>query len=115
MVNGSFRVPIAYPLKSGQYTIGIRPNEVEVTVNDRNANARVTEVSYLGNETVILADLLESADELRLVLRNQIDVKNADFINVKTVNQFFVFDQNGGLITTAGAKEEVTADAATIA
>lgn len=115
VVNGSFRVPIAYPLKSGQYTIGIRPNEVEVTVNDRNANARVTEVSYLGDETVILADLLESADELRLVLPNQIDVKNEDFINVKTVNRFFVFDQKGGLITTAGAKEEVTADAATIA
>ncbi|ANZ64605.1 glycerol-3-phosphate ABC transporter ATP-binding protein [Secundilactobacillus paracollinoides] len=112
-VNKSFRLPIAYPLAAGQYTIGIRPSDVTVAVNDRQANARVSAVSYLGDQTVIVAELLESADELRLVVSNQADVKNGDFISLQRVNHFFVFDQHGALIT-AESREEVATHAATL-
>ena len=114
VVNESFRLPIDYPLNSGQYKIGIRPDEFEVTANDQNANARVTEISYLGDRTVLLADLLGSSDKLRLVIPNQIDVKNKDFINVKTSKWFFIFDQNGNLITISGSQRGGTANVAAI-
>ncbi|MTV82583.1 ABC transporter ATP-binding protein [Secundilactobacillus folii] len=71
--------------------VGIRPSDIQIEIGPKNANARVTTVSYLGDQSVISA-VLNDTQTIRILADSTISVVVDDLIKITAIEGFDVFD-----------------------
>ncbi|MHA8111379.1 ABC transporter ATP-binding protein [Lactobacillaceae bacterium Melli_B4] len=93
-INDDFKIFINDPLIEGhEYEVGIRPNQIELDVDVNNGNARVLNVSQLGDRTMIEVQV-DDQPEVRIVLNGQVNVVANQFVQIRNVTDYFVFDHD---------------------
>ncbi|KRM97234.1 SN-glycerol-3-phosphate ABC superfamily ATP binding cassette transporter, ABC protein [Liquorilactobacillus aquaticus DSM 21051] len=92
----TFQSPLDLP--AGDYFVGVRPVDFDLTTHVTRTNAFVRSVEYLGNEFIIYIKLDDSA-EIRVVTSEKIDLNSNERVLIRPKNKFFIFDHSGKTIS----------------
>ncbi|WP_349603846.1 ABC transporter ATP-binding protein [Lactiplantibacillus plantarum] len=102
-----FQIALNQPLNAGSYTIGIRPNQLNVVpVTDERGNGKVTNVETLGEMTIIEVQA-DNGTALRVAQSGQVQLPLEQRVNVTVNGKIFIFDEHEQLIAE---EEGVTSD-----
>ena len=98
IVDAALHVHLDEALNAGTYTVGIRPNQMDlVPVMDNGGNATVINVEALGDQTIIEA-MMDNDVEVRIVKTGQVSVDLQQRIEVSALGPAFVFGADEALI-----------------
>lgn len=92
----TFQSPLDLP--AGDYFVGVRPVDFDLTTHVTRTNAFVRSVEYLGNEFIIYIKLDDSA-EIRVVTSEKLDLNSNERVLIRPKNKFFIFDHSGKTIS----------------
>ncbi|MFC6179962.1 ABC transporter ATP-binding protein [Lactiplantibacillus daowaiensis] len=106
VIDDDLEIELDQPLAAGRYTVGIRPNELQLTsVADQAGNATVINVEALGDQTIIEA-ILDNDVEVRVVAAGQMQVALDQRVTITALGPAFVFGTDDTLIAEQrGAKD----------
>lgn len=102
IVDEHIEVALNQPLDAETYTVGIRPNQLDlVPAEAGQGNANVLNVETLGEQTIIEATL-DNGTEVRIVKMGQIQVAIQQRVTVSALGPAFIFNDQQELIAEQG-------------
>lgn len=92
VIDHDLKLSITEKLSRQNYTIGIRPNQLDFTaVGPGKGNATISDLSNLGSQTIVSA-LLDNGQTVRIIKEEQLLIDDQQRIKIFSKGTAFVFD-----------------------
>ena len=99
-VNDDFQVEVDQEVPSGEFKVGIRPNELMIEkVSELEANASIKTIELLGDEKIVYAKMSNNDMEVAIIVNSEAQFKAYDTVKVTATNSVLLFDHDGVNIT----------------
>lgn len=104
VIADNFNLPTKDALPAGHYSVGIRPQDIQVTTT-QPTNATLSNVEYQGTNQVLGLDLADGQHLQAQITTNSQSLKVGQAVHLHANQHFYVFDDQGQLLSEGGVVE----------
>lgn len=103
VIDDTLHLPLAEQLAAGDYTVGIRPQNIQVVSQD-SANAKLTNIEYQGQNQILDIQLANQQTLQAEISAASQPFKVGQTVKLGLTGHFYVFDSQQQLVSEGGIK-----------